>query len=454
MSNGYDPRSDDPGKTVVRPTPGGRANRLAGSSAGMAGSSSGGLSSGHSGAGRSNESAAGFQPLDASETEQLWHQSSNLLLSCASPILAMLAPLRASSYHADPAGLRDSFSELVRNFEARANSSQLPREQIVGARYLLCTLIDELAASTPWGSGGIWARDTLLLRFHNETWGGEKVFQLLSKVAEKPQANRDLLELFYVCISLGLEGRYRVIDNGRAQSDALRERLFQMLRDSAPAPDQSLALRTDLAGVARSGWFEGIPAWVIGVLCTVFGLALYAGFSMLLNRDSDPAFGAIMQLKFASAAPAPIVPLPPVKPRLRTFLEPEIQKGLVAVKEEATRSIITIQGDGLFEAGSVHLNTQVLPLIDRIGKAMRENPGAVLITGHTDSQPIRSARFPSNWHLSQERAEQVARLIAPQLPGQRIQAEGRADGEPVAANDTPVNRARNRRVELTLFVAR
>ncbi len=452
MSNGYDPRNDDPGKTVVRPTPGGRGGRYSG---GAGGSSGGGDSGGgFLGFGQSSGASAGYVQLESSDTEQLWHQSSNTLLSSAAPLLAILAPLRASSHHADPAGLRDTLSERVRSFETRASSAQVSREQIVGARYLLCTLIDELAASTPWGSGGIWARDTLLLRFHNETWGGEKVFQLLSKVAEKPQANRDLLELFYVCISLGLEGRYRVIDNGRAQLDSLRERLFQMLRDSAPPPEQSLTLRTDLAGVARGGWFEGIPVWVFAVVCTVFALALFAGFSVLLNRESDPAFSAIMQLKFAGPAPVATVPLPPVKPRLRTFLEPEIQKGLVAVKEEATRSIITIQGDGLFEPGSVQLNTQVLPLIDRIGKAMRENPGAVLVTGHTDSQPIRSARFPSNWHLSQERAEQVARLISPQLPGQRIQAEGRADGEPVAANDTPVNRARNRRVELTLFVAR
>lgn len=441
MSNGHDPRNDDPGKTVVRPTPGGRGLRAA-----------------MPGATPSAAGAAGFRALDAVESEQVWRQSANPLLQASGPLLAVLAPLRSSSYHADPAGLRDSLSELVRGFEARAVAAQIGREQIVGARYLLCTLIDEVAASTPWGSGGIWARDTLLLRFHNETWGGEKVFQLLSKLAEKPQANHDLLELFYVCLSLGLEGRYRVIENGRGQLDSLRDRLFQMLRAASPAPEQTLALRTDLAGVGRSGWFDDVPAWVFAVLCAVIGLATYFGYSMLLNRESDPAYGALIQLKFAGPAPAPALaaapPLPTAKPRLRSFLEPDIQKGLVAVKEDATRSVVTIQGDGLFEPGSIQLNSQVLPLIDRIGKAMREYPGAVLITGHTDSQPIRSARFPSNWHLSQARAEQVTRIIATQIPAQRLQAEGRADGEPVAPNDTPGNRARNRRVELTLFGAR
>ena len=79
-------------------------------------------------------------------------------------------------------------------------------ESIIAARYILCTFLDETAASTPWGSGGVWATDTLLVRFHNETWGGEKVFLLLSKLAEDPRRNRDLLQLIYACLALGFEG--------------------------------------------------------------------------------------------------------------------------------------------------------------------------------------------------------------------------------------------------------
>jgi len=82
-------------------------------------------------------------------------------------------------------------------------------------------------------------------------------------------------------------------------------------------------------------------------------------------------------------------------------------------------------------------------------------PGNVLITGHTDNQPIRSMRFPSNWHLSQERANTVRDLLqAHGVNAERLRAEGRADGEPVVDNTTPSNRAVNRRVEVILFVAR
>ena len=77
----------------------------------------------------------------------------------------------------------------------------------------------------------------------------------------------------------------------------------------------------------------------------------------------------------------------------------------------------------------------------------------MLIAGHTDNQPIRSARFPSNWHLSQERALAVQRLLGASVKPERMKAEGRAESEPVAGNATPADRAKNRRVEITLFVA-
>jgi type VI secretion system protein ImpK len=92
----------------------------------------------------------------------------------------------------------------------------------------------------------------------------------------------------------------------------------------------------------------------------------------------------------------------------------------------------------------------MLPLLARIGDALAAIPGRVLVTGHTDGTPIRSARFPSNWHLSQARARAVAQTLAAKVPAGRMVAEGRADAEPIAANDTATHRARNRRVEISV----
>jgi type VI secretion system protein ImpK len=165
-------------------------------------------------------------------------------------------------------------------------------------------------------------------------------------------------------------------------------------------------------------------------------------------------FARLAQLRLA--APAVAAPAPPAlaRPRLAITLGPEIKQGLLTVTEDGQRSVVLIQGDGLFAPGSAQLDDRVLPVLARVGAALHEHPGTVRVTGHTDAQPIRSARFPSNWHLSQERAREVARILGDSIGAQRLQAEGRADAEPVAPNDTPANRARNRRVEITLFATR
>jgi type VI secretion system protein ImpK len=114
-----------------------------------------------------------------------------------------------------------------------------------------------------------------------------------------------------------------------------------------------------------------------------------------------------------------------------------------------------LRGDGLFEAGSASLTDNREAILARVAQALAKVSGQVLVTGHTDNQPIRSMRFPSNWHLSQERADTVRDLLQREgVVASRLRSEGRADGEPVVDNITPANRALNRRVEVILFVTR
>lgn len=428
---------DDPGRTVVRPNPGGRAGRGAPASSGAA----------------PIDPFAALAPAPP-ETADAWAGGRNALLTAASPLLATIGRLRDTLTLSDPDRLRTVLSDAVRRFEADAHAAGVSREQIVGARYVLCTFVDEAAAGTPWGGTGVWARDSLLVRFHNESNGGEKSFQLLSKLAQNPTAHRDLLELFFVCLSLGFEGRYRVADNGRAQLDALRERLHGLLASNTPAGDGALSRNWAPAKAGRRSWADGTPVWVFCAVSLVLALGVYATFATLLAGASDPVFSRVAQVRLAAPAVAAPAPQPLARPRLAVTLQEEIKQGLLSVAEDGQRSTVALQGDGLFAPGSAQVEPKYLPVLARVGAALREHPGAVRVSGHTDSVPIRSARFPSNWHLSQERAREVARLLGESIGAQRVQSEGRADAEPVAANDSPVNRARNRRVEITLYATR
>jgi type VI secretion system protein ImpK len=383
----------------------------------------------------------------------------NPLVAAAMPLLTAAPTMRATAHHPNPAGLREALADGVRKFETQARAQGLPNEQVIAARYILCTLLDESAASTPWGGAGSWSAQSLLVQFHNETWGGEKVFQLMSKLAENVAGNRNLLELLYVALAFGFEGRYRVMEGGRAQLDSVRERLAQMLRQQRGSYEKALSPRWEGQASGGARLRDGIPLWVIAAVTALVLALVFVGLRFSLSDLAQPAFSTLQALdakaaQVAAAAPPPPPPPPAPVPRLAQLLQPEVQAGLVQVQDLADRSVVTIKGDGFFEPGSATISSAVRPLLPRIAQAMADTPGEgqVLVTGHTDNQPIRTVRYPSNWHLSQDRADTVKAELVKTLKPERVRAEGRADAESVADNGTPAGRSKNRRVELTLFV--
>lgn len=373
----------------------------------------------------------------------------NPIVAAASGLLRLSTQLRQQTDYPNPAGLHAALVNDIQRFENTLRKQGVANEKIIGARYVLCTALDEAVANTPWGSRFGWSTKSLLVHFHNETWGGEKVFQLLARLAQTPDTNRELLEFIYCILALGFEGRYRVVSDGHGQLAKLRERLSEMIRKNRPAAESDLS--PHWRGVISNAQAKtGIPLWLAATVLAAFLAIVFAAFSFALNRSSDPAFTALSGLRAPEIKIAPVA-AKPAPPRLAKFLEPEIQQGLVAVKEDAHQSVITMRGDSVFASGSADVSSNALPVLQRIAEALSEVSGPVLITGHSDNVPIRSVRYPSNWHLSQARAQGVLAVIANRVPGNRLRSEGRADAEPVAPNDTPANRARNRRVEITLI---
>lgn len=377
----------------------------------------------------------------------------NPLLALANRLLLLVPQLRATRQVADPAALRAALAQGVRDFATAAQAAGIAPERVLAARYVLCTALDEAAADTPWGGGGVWGRHSLLAEFYNEGFGGEKVFQLMARLAEKADAHIDLLELIYATLALGFEGRYRVVDGGRTQLDAIRARLAQIIRRERGPVAAGLAPNWHGRPAPQRRALSWLPLAVAAAATALLLGAAYAGFAWSLSGHADPVYTRIQQLRL----PPPVAPVaqPAPQPRLAQFLQADVRAGLVDVRDEVDRSVVTIRGDGLFAPASAAIAPEREALLARVADALVRAGGQVLVTGHTDNVPIRTLRFPSNWHLSEARAATVRDLlVASGVPAERVRAEGRADGEPVVANDTPANRARNRRVEVQVAPAR
>jgi type VI secretion system protein ImpK len=398
------------------------------------------------------ESATSVQDTAAAESALAEH-GLNPLLAVANKLLLLVPQLRRTRQVADPAALRSQLAQSIRDFESAAHQRGIPPERVMAARYVLCTMLDEAAGDTPWGGSGVWGRHSLLASFHNEVFGGEKVFQLMARLAEKPDQNRDLLELIYAAMALGFEGRYRVIDNGRAQLEAVRDKLAQIIRQQRGPYAPALAQHWQGQPMQRRRALSWLPLAVTAALTVLILAGIYTAYALRLSTHTDPVYAQIQSLRLLP----PVAPVaqPAAQPRLAQFLQNDVKAGFVAVRDEVDRSVVTVRGDGLFASGSATLVPEREALMGRIAEALAKISGAVLVTGHTDNVPLRTARFPSNWHLSEERARSVRDLlVARGVQPERIKAEGRADGEPIASNDTPANRALNRRVEITLLTTR
>ncbi|WP_025802558.1 type IVB secretion system protein IcmH/DotU [Hafnia alvei] len=166
--------------------------------------------------------------------------SLNPMVDAATPLLGMVMRMEGMNSQTMPEHL---FAQVVTDVQA---VEQLLQEQgyepgvIVSFRYVLCTFIDEAALGNGWSNKNEWIKQSLLVHFHNEAWGGEKVFILLERLIREPKRYQDLLEFVYLCFSLGFRGRYKVAaihDQGEFEQIYRRlHHVLHTLRGDAPSP--------------------------------------------------------------------------------------------------------------------------------------------------------------------------------------------------------------------------
>ena len=392
----------------------------------------------------------------------------NPLIAAAAPLLAAAVRIAGGRGRApDPDQLRRHMVEAVREFEKRALATGLDTRSLRAARYALCATVDDLVLSTPWGSASSWGAQTLVSIFHNEVSGGERFFDILDQMQKDLGHHSEVVELMYLCMALGFEGRYRVQPRGIAALAELRDSIYRTVRQRRGEFERELSPHWRGLPAAYRPLAQRVPVWALGLGTLAIACLMYAGFNFALAGSSDIAFAELFGLPprgpvmipraEAAPVPPPPAPAPPaaqnaVVAKLHTFLAPEIKAGLVVVLEDAQAVTVRLTGSNLFGSGQAILNPAYTGLIDRIAQALQDERGGVTVNGYTDNQPIHTVRFPSNFDLSQARADAVARLIAARLTDpKRVTATGRADADPIASNATAQGRTQNRRTEIVLL---
>ncbi|HIO30511.1 flagellar motor protein MotB [Marinobacter salarius] len=138
--------------------------------------------------------------------------------------------------------------------------------------------------------------------------------------------------------------------------------------------------------------------------------------------------------------------------RMIEELEPEVASEALSVNYDESRVVIRFSEEATFRSGEAAIKPGMVPIIERVVEVLSGCTGDVLVAGYTDDRPIASGRYRSNWDLSAARAVSVVHelVLNRQVPAERVVAAGRAETNPLAPNDSPENRAKNRRVEIAI----
>ncbi len=235
----------------------------------------------------------GYSPSD---TQFETSNGLNPLVHAASTLIAVFEKTRQSISQANIGSLHQNLVNEIKLFESKMKELQIQPEVILSARYCVCAALDEAVMNTPWGSESAWSQRTLLSMFHNESAGGEKFFLILQRMMEYPAENIQILELIYIFLSLGFEGKYRVMNRGRDAIEQLRDELFTSVRRQRGEYERSLSPSWQGLGNTRKSLTSYIPFWVVTSILGVVLVLSYSGFRVWLYDSSSPVIAKLDEI--------------------------------------------------------------------------------------------------------------------------------------------------------------
>jgi len=158
------------------------------------------------------------------------------------------------------------------------------------ARYMMCTFCDELIANSSWALARDWAGVGLLNHYHQESYGGDKFFQMLEKFMGEPSRYIDLLELSFVCLSFGFGGRYKQ-QNRLQELNILKENLYKQIKNISSKKEK---FYIDHPHATRHHkLYSKLSDKVILITVLIFMIIIYSAFSYLVSTNETPLIEAL-----------------------------------------------------------------------------------------------------------------------------------------------------------------
>jgi type VI secretion system protein ImpK len=371
------------------------------------------------------------------------------LLWPADAVLAVIPQLRAAGFIRDLARLRDELAAMLRDFQARARRDGIEPTRIAHATEVLAAVIDQAVMSMPWGADAGWQSLARASVSTGALSAPPSPARRLIDAAHRSFSDAGMRELIDVALALGFDGA-----TSPAEEVPINQLRAELAGHASPYAER-FAYELSPAGessVERGNGGRWLPLWVSGALVAAALAVLFLALELSLAAKSDRLYARIAG--FDGAARQAARPLPAPQPRLAGALTAESAAANVSVRDEIDRSVAIVPAAQLFAPGDATLLQGGAALLRPIAAALERAPGRIRVIGYTAGDAVRSARYPSDWDLSVDRARAVEdALTGLGVESSRMSYDGRGSVEPLAADDERPSFA-DGRVEIVLLAGR
>lgn len=232
----------------------------------------------------------------------------NPIVAAASPLFTLSTQLAGQTTSPDLKELHHTLSHEIKLFENKANALGYRAPIILAARYLLCALLDEIILTTDWGKKSQWLEHNLLQTFQREAPGGERFFLILERSCENPELHIDLLELGYLCLSLGFQGKYRGTERSHQELGQIIDNIYHFIRYVRGDFSKCLLISPQTASHAQTKQkpkkkvLRFPPVWVAIISSMIALGSIYLPYRIHLNKLSAPVNEMIEQINQSTGA--------------------------------------------------------------------------------------------------------------------------------------------------------
>ena len=222
----------------------------------------------------------------------------NLMLDAAAPLFGLVIRLRTLDALPNIKEVHQQVRNQIENVREEMRQHGYEPAQLLAYSYGLCLFIDEAVMDRPWGKTSCWSQEPLLSIFHDETWGGEKVFTVLSRLMQEPKRYQDVLEFMYFALCLGLKGKYAIAPKGEESLNALIHQLHGIIRElRGPTPETVCDPYTNVAP-SNFRMNRQWPWWsplVISALAMAVAYGIYSYRLHLITTEVLESLNGILQ---------------------------------------------------------------------------------------------------------------------------------------------------------------